>query len=70
MTKFGGGKSAGTCLIYENKDYKLKYEPTWRLRREGLADAKNASRTRKTRKNLKIKTRKLRGKAKVKVLNS
>lgn len=48
----------------------MKYEPTWRLRREGLADAKAANRTRKTRKNLKVKTRKLRGKAKVKVLNS
>jgi ribosomal protein S24E len=70
MTQFGGGKSAGTCLIYENKDYKLKYEPKWRLRRENLADAKSASKTRKTRKNIKIKTRKLRGKAKVKVMNA
>ena len=57
-------------MIYDSKDYKLKFEPKYRLRREQLIDPKNISRTRKTRKNLKIKTRKLRGKAKVKVLNS
>lgn len=67
-TGFGGGKSHGTALIYETKDYKLKYEPTFRLRREKLAPAKAANKTRKTKKNLKIKVRKLRGKEKVKAL--
>lgn len=70
FTQFGGGKSSGFCLIYDTKDYKLKYEPKWRLRRESLIEPKNTARTRKTKKNIKIKTRNLKGKAKVKVMNA
>lgn len=66
-TKFGGGKTTGFALLYDNKEFKLKYEPTYRLRREKLVDPKDASKTRKTKKNIKIKTRKLRGKEMVKV---
>jgi small subunit ribosomal protein S24e len=32
-TAFGGGKSTGFGLIYENSDYLLKYEPKGRLRK-------------------------------------
>lgn len=67
-TKFGGGRTTGFALLYDSKDMKLKYEPKWRLRREKLIDPKNVALTRKTKKNRKIKTRKLRGKEKVKVL--
>ena len=31
--KFGGGKSVGFGLIYDNKDAALKYEPKFRLLR-------------------------------------
>ena len=30
---FGGGKSSGFCLIYDNSDFLKKYEPKYRLRR-------------------------------------
>ena len=32
-TQFGGGKSTGFALIYDNYDYLLKYEAKYRLRR-------------------------------------
>merc|ERR1712232_338450 len=70
FTKFGGGRTTGFALLYDNKDFKLKYEPKYRLRREELIDPKDNAKTRKTKKNLKIKTRKLRGKEKVKVMQS
>ena len=70
FTKFGGGRTTGFALLYDSKDLKIKYEPKYRLRREELIDAKDVTKTRKTKKNLKIKTRKLRGKEKVKVLNA
>jgi small subunit ribosomal protein S24e len=34
-TAFGGGRSTGFVLIYENPQYLLKYEPNYRLRRTG-----------------------------------
>eukprot|EP01017_Pseudomicrothorax_dubius_P017713 TRINITY_DN1988_c0_g1_i1.p1 TRINITY_DN1988_c0_g1~~TRINITY_DN1988_c0_g1_i1.p1 ORF type:complete len:154 (-),score=54.61 TRINITY_DN1988_c0_g1_i1:219-680(-) len=65
-TNFGGGKSTGFCFIYENQDFLLKYEAKHRLRRLKLIPAKVAV-SRKTRKELKTKRRKVRGKAKSKV---
>jgi ribosomal protein S24E len=32
-TKFGGGKSVATCLIYDSVDQKIKIEPRYRLLR-------------------------------------
>lgn len=32
-TAFGGGRSTGFVLIYDNPQYLLKYEPNFRLRR-------------------------------------
>jgi len=65
-THFGGGRSTGFCLIYDNRDYMMKYEPKGRLRKLKLVDPKIVT-TRKTRKEIKIKRLKVRGKAKSKV---
>merc|ERR1712224_349775 len=64
---FGGGKTSGFCLIYDNVDALKKYEPTFRLRRKNLVPEKDASMTRKIKKELKIKRKKCRGTAKAKV---
>jgi len=32
-TKFGGGKSTGFALIYDNEDYRQKYDSVPRLRK-------------------------------------
>ena len=32
-TAFGGNRSTGFCLAYENQQYLVKYEPIYRLRR-------------------------------------
>jgi len=64
-TAFGGGKSSGFCLIYETFDYLKKFEPKYRLRRIKLLEARSG--TRKARKELKSKRKRVRGKAKAKV---
>merc|ERR1712007_337299 len=46
-TKFGGGRSSGFCLIYDNQDSLKKYEPVYRLRRSKLAAEKDTTLTRK-----------------------
>merc|ERR1712188_7401 len=66
-TRFGGGRSTGFCLIYDNKDAKKKYEPTFRLRRTKDAPEKDTTLTRKIKKEVKIKRKKVRGVAKSKV---
>merc|ERR1712110_430447 len=65
-TKFGGGRSSGFCLIYDNKDSLIKFEPKYRLRRLKLVADKDTSKTRKIKKEIKIKRKKLRGKEKAK----
>ncbi len=52
---FGGGRSTGFGLIYDNLDALKKYEPRWRQIRYGFADAR--SRSRKAYKELKKKIR-------------
>jgi len=64
-TIFGGGKSTGFCLIYENSDYLKKYEPKYRLRRVKLLEPRTGGR--KARKEIKSKRKRVRGKAKAKV---
>ena len=39
-TKFGGGKSTGFCLIYDNEDSMIKFEPKHRMVRKGLTTKK------------------------------
>merc|ERR1712146_738630 len=55
MGAFGGGRSTGFGLIYDNLDALKKYEPRWRQIRYGFADAR--SRSRKAYKELKKKIR-------------
>merc|ERR1712202_28569 len=39
-TQFGGGKTTGFTLIYDNLDYCKKFEPHFRLVRHNLAEKK------------------------------
>merc|ERR1711862_286971 len=66
-TRFGGGRTSGFCLIYDNKDARKKYEPTFRLRRTKDAPEKDTTLTRKIKKEIKIKRKKVRGVAKTKI---
>jgi small subunit ribosomal protein S24e len=58
-TKFGGGKSTGFCVIYDNEESCLKFEPKHRLVRNGYAEKKE--RSRKAMKEAKNKGLKVRG---------
>jgi small subunit ribosomal protein S24e len=59
QTKYGGGKSTGFCLIYDNEDAMLKFEPKHRMIRKGLTEKKEQSR--KAIKEAKNKGLKIRG---------
>lgn len=65
-TQFGGGKSTGFGVIYDNLTSAKKFEPTYRLRRAGMADMPTGSR--KQRRERKNRSLKLRGLAKAKSL--
>lgn len=43
-TAFGGNRSSGFCLAYENQQYLVKYEPIYRLRRAGVVGKRNNKR--------------------------
>lgn len=58
-TKFGGGKSTGFCLIYDNMEAFRKFEPTHRQVRNGMMTKKETSR--KAIKEAKNKGKKIRG---------
>jgi small subunit ribosomal protein S24e len=58
-TKFGGGKSTGFCLIYDNEESIRKFEPKYRLIRNGFEERKEKSR--KAIKEAKNKGKKIRG---------
>ena len=38
QTKFGGGKSTGFCVIYDNEESMIKFEPKYRLVRKGVVE--------------------------------
>ena len=63
-TQFGGGKSTGFALIYDNLESAKQYEPRYRLVRNKLADAKTGSR--KQKKERKNRLKKYRGVEKAK----
>ena len=64
-TNFGGGKTTGFALIYDTLDLAKKFEPKYRLVRNGLLTrAKTARKQRKERKN---RMKKVRGTKKNKV---
>jgi small subunit ribosomal protein S24e len=58
-TKFGGGKSTGFCLIYDNEESMIKFEPKHRMVAKGLTEKKETSR--KAIKEAKNKGLKIRG---------
>ncbi|KAJ3127823.1 ribosomal 40S subunit protein S24B [Nowakowskiella sp. JEL0407] len=64
-TQFGGGKSTGFALIYDSMDALKKFEPKYRLVRQGLADGTRTSR--KQRKEKKNRMKKFRGVKKAKL---
>lgn len=43
-TAYGGGKSTGFALIYDNEEAERKYEPKYRLARVGLVKGREGSR--------------------------
>ena len=67
-SQFGGGRSTGFALIYDNVDAAKKYEPKFRLARKGLATHTKPGR--KQRKEKKNRAKKVRGIAKAKAAGS
>merc|ERR1712090_1372 len=65
-TNFGGGKSSGFALIYDTMDFAKKFEPKYRLARQGVID-RGTKTSRKQRKERKNRMKKVRGIAKAKV---
>ncbi|KAG1335360.1 40S ribosomal protein S24-1 [Cocos nucifera] len=63
-THFGGGKSTGFGLIYDNVEAAKKYEPKYRLIRNGLAT--KVEKSRKQMKERKNRAKKIRGVKKTK----
>mmetsp|Transcript_27705 Transcript_27705/g.24525 ORF Transcript_27705/g.24525 Transcript_27705/m.24525 type:complete len:126 (+) Transcript_27705:22-399(+) len=63
-TQFGGGKSTGFGLVYDNISSAKCYEPRYRLMRQGLSTKIESSR--KQRKERKNREKKLKGKKKIK----
>lgn len=59
QTKFGGGKSTGFCLIYDNEESMRKFEPKYRLVRQEFGV--RAEKSRKAIKEAKNKGKKIRG---------
>ncbi|KAG5648002.1 hypothetical protein DXG03_007036 [Asterophora parasitica] len=64
-TQFGGGRSTGFALIYDDEASQKKFEPKYRLVRSGLA-AKVDKPSRKLRKERKNRAKKVRGTKKAK----
>jgi small subunit ribosomal protein S24e len=56
---FGGGKSTGFALIYDTVDAAKKFEPKYRLARQGLITVTKSGR--KQRKEKKNRAKKVRG---------
>ena len=64
-TAFGGGRSSGFGLIYENIEKLKKFEPKYRLKRTGLGGEKSGP-GRRAKKDTKNRMKKARGKDKAK----
>ena len=65
-TNFGGGKSTGFALIYDTMDFAKKFEPKFRLVRQGVLE-KVTKTSRKQKKERKNRMKKVRGIKKAKV---
>ncbi|KAI0033167.1 ribosomal protein L23/L15e core domain-containing protein [Vararia minispora EC-137] len=64
-THFGGGRSTGFALIYDDEAAQRRFEPRYRLVRKGL-ETKVEKASRKLRKERKNRAKKFRGTAKSK----
>jgi small subunit ribosomal protein S24e len=64
-THFGGGRSTGFALIYDDEASQKKFEPRYRLVRSGLAPKVDKP-SRKLRKERKNRAKKFRGTKKIK----
>ncbi|TEB35029.1 hypothetical protein FA13DRAFT_1625055, partial [Coprinellus micaceus] len=64
-TQFGGGRSTGFALIYDDEASQKKFEPRYRLVRSGLATKVDKA-SRKLRKERKNRAKKFRGTKKIK----
>mmetsp|Transcript_86129 Transcript_86129/g.224679 ORF Transcript_86129/g.224679 Transcript_86129/m.224679 type:complete len:131 (+) Transcript_86129:98-490(+) len=64
-TAFGGGRSSGFGLIYDNIDKAKKFEPRYRLKRAGIGKDKGGG-GRRAKKDTKNRRKKVRGKEKSK----
>ncbi|CAI5503604.1 unnamed protein product [Closterium sp. Naga37s-1] len=64
-TQFGGGKSTGFGLIYDNLEAAKKFEPKYRLVRNGLEEKRNKE-SRKLMKERRTRAKKIRGVKKTK----
>jgi len=64
-THFGGGRSTGFALIYDDEAAQKKFEPKYRLIRSGLATKADKT-SRKLRKERKNRAKKFRGTKKIK----
>ena len=64
-TAFGGGRSSGFGLIYDNLDKMKKFEPRYRLKRSGVGKEKGGA-GRRGKKDVKGRVKKTRGKEKSK----
>lgn len=65
-TNFGGGKSSGFALIYDTMDFAKKFEPKYRLARQGVIE-RAAKSSRKQKKEKKNRVKKVRGTKKTQV---
>jgi len=63
-THFGGGRSTGFALIYDDEAAQKKFEPKYRLIRSGLTTKADKT-TRKLRKERKNRAKKFRGTKKI-----
>ena len=66
--KFGGGRSSGYALVYDNVDMRKKYDSKKMLKRDGYVP--KPARTRKQKKEIKGRQKKVRGKAKAAAVNA
>lgn len=64
-TDFGGGRTTGFALVYDTLDFAKKFEPKYRLQRNGLYTRERTAR--KQRKERKNRMKKVRGTKKAKV---
>ena len=69
-SKFGGGRSSGYVFIYDSLDARKANDTKCNLRREKLWKDETGRKTRKQKKEMKGRMKKVRGTAKAKAANA